>query len=465
MIAVEEDAFRRERRAVLSEHPAGAELDDIRAAVDRHRARPAQNFAHALSAAASAGATLLQPGVRATTVEAQKRLLARLRDEGRAELLTMTVDGGLEPELGNGRQAAGPPGPSGLQALRLGVGPCREVVWAARRPVQARHDDPDARLLAEVTLAAGCTAFEGGAITGCLPSPQGGAVGESIRRWRYVDRLCALYEAHGVAIEREPSAVSPGVPVPPAVAVACALIDLMLALREGVRCFSLAIAPGGEVVQDVAAVAALKRLGDRVVRIQAGGVRTRVTTALHQCADPFPGDRREAGARFALGAFTAVLARPTRVVTQPRREAQGTSDAAASVAGLLSTRLILQKLRRVDCLDRCAVEEERAWIEREALAIVSRILELSRGGDLTVGIARACERGHLDLPLASGNGARGAVWPTRDASGAIRYGDPGALPFDAETLAHNRRCLRGRRAGPQTRLAEMLELTEKLPWG
>ena len=55
---------------------------------------------------------------------------------------------------------------NGFPAVNHGLAECRRVVEALTKPVQVRHGTPDARLLGEITLAAGFTVGHEGQIGG-----------------------------------------------------------------------------------------------------------------------------------------------------------------------------------------------------------------------------------------------------------------------------------------------------------
>ena len=105
---------------------------------------------------------------------------------------------------------------NGFPAVNHGVASCRRLVESLSRPVQVRHGTPDARLLAEITLAAGFTAFEGGGISYNIPYAKRVPLEESIRHWQYVDRLVGFYEEQGISINREPFGPLTGTLVSPA---------------------------------------------------------------------------------------------------------------------------------------------------------------------------------------------------------------------------------------------------------
>lgn len=100
-------------------------------------------------------------------------------------------------------KAAGRSMLNGLPAVNYGVKNCRKIVNAVGVPVQVRHGTPDARLLAEITLAAGFTDFEGGGISYNIPYAKSVSVERSLLDWQYVDRLCGIYAENGIIINRE----------------------------------------------------------------------------------------------------------------------------------------------------------------------------------------------------------------------------------------------------------------------
>jgi methylaspartate mutase epsilon subunit len=110
-----------------------------------------------------------------------------------------------------------------------GVAVCRQVNKAVQVPVQVRHGTPDARLLAEISIAGGFTSFEGGGISYNIPYAKNNPLEKTIRDWQYVDRLTGLYEEAGVAINREPFGPLTGTLVPPCIAHAVSVIESLLA--------------------------------------------------------------------------------------------------------------------------------------------------------------------------------------------------------------------------------------------
>ena len=138
-------------------------------------------------------------------------LLNFLADEGEADLLPSTIDSytrqnqyqeaqnGIDESLRAGRSLL-----NGFPAVNHGVAGVRRVVEEVKGPVQVRHGTPDARLLTEITLAGGFTAYEGGGISYNIPYAKSVSLEKTIFDWQYCDRLVGIYAEHGVEINREP---------------------------------------------------------------------------------------------------------------------------------------------------------------------------------------------------------------------------------------------------------------------
>jgi len=90
------------------------------------------------------------------------------------------------------------------------------------------------------------------------PLHQGHSLAETIEHWQFVDRLCGAYTERGVTINREPFGPLTGTLVPPSIAITVMLIEGLLAATQGVRSLTLGYGQVGNLVQDVAALRALR---------------------------------------------------------------------------------------------------------------------------------------------------------------------------------------------------------------
>ena len=410
-----------------------AETADPRTAVEYHRSVPeSERFAAVLE---SADRVLLQPRAGVPTVDGQIELLRHLETDGGADLLPTTIDSytrdNAYEEAATGLERSRETGDNelnGFPAVNHGVDGCRAVLEATDAPVQVRHGTPDARTLAAVTLAGGFQSFEGGGISYNLPYTSHYSLAETIEYWQYVDRLCGAYTERGVRINREPFGPLTGTLVPPSVSITVCLIEGLLAATQGVESLTLGYGQVGNVVQDVAAIRAMESLGESVLPDSVT-----VTTVFHQWMGGFPRDEARAQGVIGLGAATAALAEPDKVVTKSPQEAVGVPTAAANARGLRATRQTLRMLSPQE-IDLDGVERERDLIERTVRSLLTSVRELG-GGDVARGTVRAFETGALDVPFPPSDAAAGDVLPARDDDGRVRLLKFGDLAVDDDVVA------------------------------
>ncbi|MGE5554527.1 MAG: methylaspartate mutase subunit E [Betaproteobacteria bacterium] len=439
----DEDGFLAARSEVLQAWPTGAEVD-LEEAVAYHRSLPASKiFAERLRQAQLAGETLAQPRAGVAVLKEHLDLLHYLEEEGGADLLPTTVDSytrqnryreaqaGIDESVRTGRSML-----NGFPAVNYGVAACRSIVESLSVPVQVRHGTPDARLLAEVTLAAGFTAFEGGGISYNIPYAKDVPLERSLTDWQYVDRLCGWYAERGVVINREPFGPLTGTLVEPSISHAVAIIEALLAAEQGVRSLTLGYGQCGNLLQDVAAVLTLKELAtEYLARFGYTGVE--VTTVFHQWMGGFPQDEARAFGVIAWGAATAALAKATKVIVKTPHEAFGIPTKEANAAGIKATRQVLKMLRDQSLSATAEFLEECELIRQETRAILERTLELGEG-DVLQGAVRAFAAGVIDVPFAPSRFNAGRTMPARDNTGAVRFLEFGNLPFGDEIKALHR---------------------------
>ena len=428
--------FEDERRQALAGWPTGAEVDLQDAYAFHHHLPPERVAYRKLQAGAAAGRIFLQPRAGVALLAEHIELLSILETRGCADFLPTTIDSytrqnryaeaarGIEESKSAGRSML-----NGLPAVNYGVRNCRRIVEAAGVPVQVRHGTPDARLLAEIALAAGFTDFEGGGISYNIPYAKDVPLEHSLRCWQYVDRLCGLYAEQGIVINREMFGPLTGTLVPPAISHAVGIIEALLAAGQGVRSITLGYGQGGNLVQDVAALRTLSDLG-RSYLDRFGCQDVQLTTVFHQWMGGFPQDESRAQGVIAWGAATAALGGVNKVIVKTPHEALGIPTAEANVAGLLCTRQVIMMLTEQSLPETPGLQEVQE--------IFDRVLELGEG-DLAAGVVRSFAAGVLDVPFAPSRCAKGSILPARDRDGAIRLLNFGDLPLSKEIREFHRK--------------------------
>ncbi|MCL1965498.1 MAG: methylaspartate mutase subunit E [Firmicutes bacterium] len=439
---MEEGAFMARRAAVLAGWPTGAQVD-LDEAIAYQKAIPMKKrFDVTLRDAAARQATLVQPRAGVPLIDRHIELLRHLETEGEADLLPTTIDSytrlnryeeaehGIKESIAQSKAML-----NGFPAVNHGVIGCRRVTEAVESPVQVRHGTPDARLLAEITLAGGFTSFEGGGISYNIPYVKNVPMDKTLADWQYVDRLTGYYEENGVSINREPFGPLTGTLVPPCVSHAVAVIEALLAAEQGVRGVTVGYGQCGNLTQDVAAVRALEKLTREY--LARFGYDCEVTTVLHQWMGGFPQDESKAFAVISWGSAAAALARVTKVIVKTPHEAMGVPTKEANAQGLRCTKQMISMLADQQFSGGRALEEEIAIICEETRCILEKTLALG-DGDLAVGTVRAFQAGVLDIPFAPSRVNAGKILPARDNQGAVRLLDTANLPFSESLKAFHR---------------------------
>ena len=441
------DEFHQERARVLTTWSTGSEVD-LEEGMAYQQAIPVERrFSTALDRAHRDGRVLVQPRAGVALVDEHISLLQHLQED--ADLLPTTIDAytrqnqyaeaqkGIERSVEAKRSVL-----NGFPAVNHGFRECRRVVEAVTKPVQVRHGTPDARLLAEITLAAGFTSFEGGGISYNIPYTKKVPLARSIRDWQYVDRLVGLYEERGLRINREPFGPLTGSLVPPFISHTVAILEGLLALEQGVRCLTLGYGQLGNLVQDVAAVTSLRELADEAFRAR-GFHDYQLTTVFHQWMGGFPEEESKAFSVIAWGGAVAALSRATKVIVKTPHEASGIPTAEANLQGIKATRQIVSMLADQVFADEVRLRAEVDLIKREVRHLLKAVLDLGEG-NVAEGSVRAFQAGVLDVPFAPSIYNAGKLMPLRDNEGAVRILDPGRVPMEEEVAAHHRELVEAR---------------------
>ncbi|MCL4516752.1 MAG: methylaspartate mutase subunit E [Firmicutes bacterium] len=449
-----DDDFMAMRRDVLQQWPTGREVDLEEAIRFHQNLPPGKIFAQKISQAKKEGVTYAQPRAGIALLNEHLKLLAFLQDEGGADFLPTTIDSYTRQnrynEAQNGIEESRRVGRSmlnGFPAINYGVKPCRQIVEQLKVPVQVRHGTPDARLLAEITLAGGFTAFEGGGISYNIPYAKDVSVEHSVYYWQYVDRLVGYYEERGVSVNREPFGPLTGTLVAPCISHSVGIIEALLAAEQGVKSITLGYGQCGNLLQDAAALITLQELGQEYLE-RFGYRDVTLTTVFHQWMGGFPQDEARAFGVISWGSATAALAKATKIIVKTPHEALGLPTKEANAAGIRATKQVLNMLKDQRLPDSLELREECEIIKKETRAIMEKTLELG-AQDVAAGAIRAFAAGIIDVPFAPSRFNAGKTMPARDNNGAVRFLNFGNLPFTDEIRAFHQKKIaeRGRVEG------------------
>ncbi|HDS7024871.1 TPA: methylaspartate mutase subunit E [Escherichia coli] len=429
------DEFMTERQQVLKTWETGKDVENFEDGVKYQQTIPEhKRFSLALLKADKEGKTLSQPRAGVALMDEHIELLKTLQEE--CDLLPSTIDAYTrlnryeEAAVGIKKSIeAGTSKLNGLPVVNHGVAACRRLTETLQKPLQIRHGTPDARLLAEISMASGFTSYEGGGISYNIPYAKRVTLEKSIRDWQYCDRLMGMYEEHGIRINREPFGPLTGTLIPPFISHSIAIIEGLLALEQGVKSITVGYGQVGSLTQDVAAIQSLRELAHEYFQ-NYGYTDYELSTVFHQWMGGFPEDESKAFAIISWGAAVAGMSGATKVITKSPHEAWGIPTAAANIQGLKASRQMVNEQKFPPCP---AVELEIELIKSEVRAVLNKVFELGNG-DIARGTVLAFEAGVLDVPFAPAACNAGKILPVRDNTGAIRVLEAGAVPLPKDIL-------------------------------
>ncbi len=448
-----EEEFLEQRKEVLATWHTGSDpqLDFENAIAFLKSVPDEKNFAKKLAKAkANNSRTLVQPRAGVPLVHKHIELLQYLEECG-ADFLPTTIDSytrqnryaeadrGIEESAREGRALL-----NGFPAVNHGVTGCKKVFNAVNVPLQARHGTPDARLLAEIIHASGWTSNEGGAISYNVPYAKSVSIEDTIKYWQYCDRLVGYYEEHGISINREPFGPLTGTLVPPAISNTVAIIESLLAAKQGVKSITVGYGMGGNIVQDIAAIRILQKQTEEYLAKSGYGDVT-VTTVFHQWMGGFPKDEAEAMGLIALSSTVGALSGATKMITKTPHESIGVPTKEANGQGIKASKLVARIMHDQQFPECQALTDEMDQIEKEVNCLMDAIFRVGEG-DLAQGTVKAFEQGLIDVPFAPSKYNAGLILPARDNNGCIRILEFGNLAFTEEIKDFHRKKIAERAA-------------------
>jgi len=378
---------------------------------------------------------------------AKQRALTLALDEAGADFIPLTVDSHTRhndyetaARLLAASEAEGRDLLNGYPLVSHGVGVTREVLDGIARPVSLRHGTPDARLLAEIGLAAGITEIEGGGLSYCLPYSRGFPVERALVHWQYVDRLSALAGRTDAPVHRESFGPLTATLVPPVVTAVVQLCELLLAAEQGVTSFSVSLGQTGSFEQDVALASVLRtRAADLLARFGFSGVDVRLV--YHQWMGAFPTDQALAAQLIAVSSAISRLAGVDKVVTKTPEEAVGIPAVETNAASVRAVRYVLDMFSDVVPVTSEVVREERALIDSQVGTVLEHVFADPAPTFLS-SVHRAVLGGVIDVPFAPHEQNAARLLAARGPGRRIRIVDPGEMPITGDDLRAERR-LRG----------------------
>ncbi len=380
--------------------------------------RAAPPFGAAVAAARAAGELVVQPRMGFPTGPAMRRGLEAVRDVPSRTVGTITLDSytrvgdhtSARRALDDGEGLNGYPvvahGPVATRRLASGLG-------GQHFAVQVRHGSPLPLDIFRALLDSGLDATEGGPVSYCLPYSRT-PLPQSVDAWA---RCCELLA------ERSPTAHLEsfggcllGQLCPPGLLVAMTVLEGMFFEQHGLRDISLSYAQQTDFGQDVAAIAALRRLGGERL------TRSSWHIVLYTYMGVFPRTEEGALALLRHSASLAAHAGVERLIVKTPAEAHRIPTVEDNVRALEEA-----ARAAADTVTAPARETADDEVYEEARTLVEAVLELHP--DVGTALVRAFARGVLDVPycLHADNAQRSRSYI--DGEGRLRWLSVGGMPI------------------------------------
>jgi methylaspartate mutase epsilon subunit len=405
-------------------------------------------------------APCIQPRGGFPRFEDQLRLTRQLSDAG-ADFIPLTIDSYTRhnqyetaTQLLRRSEEEGRNYLNGYPLVSHGHQLTRELYSDLAKPISLRHGTPDARLLVEIALASGIAEIEGGAICYCLPYSEGFPLDRSLFYWRYVDRVCALSSTETQPIHRESFGPLTATLVPPAIAIAVEVIEVLLAAEQGVQSFAVSFGQTGSLIQDVATAQVLRDLTRRHLD-EFGFHGVRDYLVYHQWMGAFPRDREKAAALIAGAGLISGIIGADKVVVKTVDEALGVPRAEVNAAAVDTVRYVLRIFASEASVTSPLIEREAALIEAEARSILRAIFDMA-GDVFWESVFRAFQMGFLDIPFSPHADNANKLVSMRDANYSIRIAERGNVPISDEDAATEKRLLASASGGSDKTYRQLL---------
>jgi len=439
--------FEEERQTVLAGWRTGEDADLAEAAAFHKSRPPLLNVPRKRLWAKQTGNVLLQPLAGVTTLNGHIELMRYLQDRGGADILptqidsqTRTLNFAAAEEAIRASEREGKEQLNGFPIVNHGVRKARQVVEAVDVPIEMRIGTVYPQLPAEIAFAAGMSSMTAGPIYYTVHYSRDVSFAASIASWQYVFRLIGRYRTLGVPIGLQIHGVGNSTPFPNTMLGVCCVLEVLIAAAQGCRDFSLDARFMGSMVQDAAAVRAIREFAEEQAA-RFGFPDAVITIDRKNWSGRYPEDVARAYGLICYNVVGGMLAGVNEFIANSVQEGVGIPLKEANADTLRAMRQVIGLMRGQNAaLDPAQLEEEVALMKLEMRAILDAVLDAG-DGDPARGTVRGFQDGLLDIPFAASRQCRGEVMVARDAEGAVRYLDAGRVPVPEHVLTHHRACL------------------------
>ena len=322
---------------------------DLDTAIRFHKSLPDyKNFQKKLEKSIQDGKITTQAYSKETLLEDLIKNLNTFHRVGQADFLSIIIDSHtrenhydnakviLEDSIKSNKSLL-----NGFPLINYGTKLARKIVNDVEVPLQIKHGSHDARLLVEIALLSGFSAFDGGGISHNIPFSKSISLKDSLENWKYVDRLVGIYEENGIKINREIFSPLTATLVPPAISNSIQILETLLAVEQGVKNISIGVAQYGNITQDIASLLALKEHIQFYLLDTFSFKDINISTVFNQWIGGFPEEELKAYSLISYSTTIALFSKTNRIFVKNIDEYAKNSLGNTMINSLLLTKTIL----------------------------------------------------------------------------------------------------------------------------
>ncbi|WED23411.1 hypothetical protein L3Q72_19415 [Vibrio sp. JC009] len=322
---------------------------------------------------------------------------------------------------------------NGYPLVNHGYRTTRKMITHFNKPVSLRHGTPDARLLTETAIASGIFEIEGGPITYLLPYSKNFPLDKAFMYWKYVERVCAKYSELNAPINRESFGPLTATLVPPSITIVIQLLEMLLALEEGVKSFSVSFSQTGSMNQDIVMGAVIKKMARHYAE-SIGCGDAAIHLVYHQWMGAFPTNKSYAEQLINMSTVIAAMVGADKIITKTREEASGIPTKEANAKTVADTQYTLGILNG---LPNIVDEQEEEILTAEVMAIMEAVFN-DPADTLWRKVFNSIKCGIIDVPFSPHIINHNKMITIRDANKNIRIIDRGGVPIPDRCFEYER---------------------------
>ena len=245
-----------------------------------------------------------------------------------------------------------------------------------------------------------------------------------------MDKLCAFLSTEDKPISREGFGPLTATLVPPFMVIIVQVLEMLMALDKGVKCFSLSFGQMGNLQQDFITAAAMRKVASYFVDRLKQKFQPRINLVYHQWMGAFPVNTEHAQALISLGTISAKLCRANKIVIKTVAEAHSIPDEKTNMQAVQLVDFLIKHSGVLPDFNSSEVKEEIDILVEQVIFVLNKILSLDE--ILEVSVIKAIELGFIDIPFAPHQKNAGLLWCARDNHKNIRVVDFGNIPTTKE---------------------------------